>query len=191
MAEAQALRREIEALPAPRPATAFDGVMSLAELGLMHDDEAFAASVMQLRQPLTAGSHTASRWERLEGQLARLRGDWATSRERLARRVAFLDVELEKRTMRHWSAQADLAYTLVLAGDAQAAAAVERLRALRPPDMPPGQPLDAIADWMDARLAAGRDDAPEVRSALQAVLRAQGRPAGQRLGLGSMGGAIF
>ncbi len=193
MAEAQALLREVEAQPAPRPSTAFDAVISLAELGLIFDDEPFVASVMRLSQPLRPGSHTASRWDRLEGQLARLRGDWATSGERLERRVAFLDAEVEKRTMRMWSAQADLAYTRVLAGDASARAAVNRLRAVRPPDMPPGQPLDAIADWLDARLAAGRDDAPAVQAALRAVVRAQGRPAAlsQRLGLGSMGGAIF
>lgn len=193
MADAQALRREIEALPAPRPATAFDGVMSLVELALVYDDRAFAESTMQLKQPLVPGSHTASRWERLEGQLARLRGDWATSRDRLARRVAFLDAEVEKRTMRMWSAQTDLAFTLVLAGDAQAGEAIARARSVRPPDMPPGQPLDAIADWMDARRAAGRDDAPEPRAALQAVLRAQGRKAalGTTPGLGLLGGAIF
>ncbi|MFO1327216.1 MAG: serine/threonine-protein kinase [Rubrivivax sp.] len=193
MAEALALRREIEALPVPRPSTAFDGVMSLVELALLYDDRAFAEETMRLKQPLTAGSHTASRWERLEGQLARLQGDHATAVQRLSRRVAFLDGEVEKRTMRMWSAQTDLAWAKVLAGDPGARAAIERARALRPPDMPPAQPLDAIADWLDARLAAGRDDAPAARAALQAVLRAQGR-AGARVshpGLGTLGGAVF
>ncbi|MBL8330468.1 MAG: serine/threonine protein kinase [Rubrivivax sp.] len=193
MAEARALQREIEAQPAPRPSTAFDAVMALAELGLLYDDEAFASAMRQLHQPLREGTHTASRWDRIEGQFARLRGDLATSRERLARRVAFLGTELEKRTMRMWSAQTDLAYTLVLAGDPGAAAAVARARAVRPPDMPPGQPLDAIAHWLEARLAAGNDDAPAMRAARQAVLQVQGRdrvPA-RALGLGSMGGAVF
>lgn len=193
MAEAHALRREVEAQPPPRPATAFDGVMALAELGLLYDDQSFTASIMQLRQPLRDGTSTASRWDRIEGQFARLRGDLATSRDRLARRVAFLDAELEKRTMRMWSAQTDLAYTLVLAGDPGAAEAVARARQVRPPDMPPGQPLDAIADWLEARLAHGSDDEPAVRAARQAVLKIQGRdraPA-RALGLGSMGGAVF
>lgn len=193
MAEALALRREIEALPSPRPSTAFDGVMSLAELALLYDDRTFAEATVRLGQPLAPGSHTASRWERLQGQLARLQGDPAGAVQRLARRVAFLDAEVEKRTMRMWSAQTDLAWAMVLAGDPGAGAAIERARSVRPPDMPPGQPLDAIADWLDERLAAGRDDAPGPRAALQAVLQAQGRPEARvsNPGLGSLGGAVF
>lgn len=193
LAEAEVLRAELQGAPQPMPATLFDGLMSLAEIGLLFDDAGFTARVMAMATPPREGSATASRWDRIEGQFARLQGRGADSRDRLARRVAFLERELEPRMMRLWSAQTDHAFTLVRLGDPAARAELDKARSRRPPDMPPNQPLDAAADWMQARLDHGRDDHPAVRRALARLVQLQGRPAERAgsIGEGSLGGAIL
>ena len=72
-----------------------------------------------------------------------------------------------------WSAALDLAYTRVMQGDAGAAEALAAAQTRRPPGVPTGHPLDAAAGWLQAWQAAGREDAPAVRDAREALLAAQ------------------
>ena len=99
----------------------------------------------------------------------------------------------DKQFLPDWVAALDLAYTLVLMGSPDAAAALDRAAARRPPGAPAGHPLDAVQAYLRERLQAGADDAAGVQAALRELRRAQGRgdgtPAGA--GLGSLGGAFI
>jgi eukaryotic-like serine/threonine-protein kinase len=91
-----------------------------------------------------------------------------------------------------WVVALDLAYTQVLMNDPAAAATLQRAARHRPPAMPAGHPLDAVAAYLALRLAQGSDEAPAVRAALRELARVQGREArpGQA-GRGSLGGAFI
>ena len=178
LAQAQALLAEFRAQPQPLPVTVIDGVVALAELALMFDDAAFTREVLATSSLMPPGATSASRWARVQGQLARLEGDVAASLPLLRRRVAVFERDTEPRIVWHWSAALDVAYSLVLLRDAGAADAVQRARALRPPGMPPGHAFDAVADYLDALREHGDERAAPVQQALQALARAQGRPPG-------------
>ncbi len=175
---ARALLAEFRAQPQPLPGTVIDGVVALAELALMFDDAAFATEVMATSSLMPPGATSASRWARVQGQLARLQGDVAASVPLLRRRVAVFERDTEPRIVWHWSALLDVSYSLVLLRDPAAAETLQRARALRPPGMPPGHAFDAVADYLEALLQHGDERAPAVQQALQALARAQGRPPG-------------
>jgi serine/threonine-protein kinase len=178
LAQARSLLAEFRAQPQPLPGTVIDGVVALAELALMFDDAAFATEVLATSERMPPGATSASRWTRVQGQLARLQGDVAASVPLLRRRVAVFERDTEPRIVWHWSAALDLAYSLVLLRDATAADALRYARGLRPPGMPPGHAFDAVADYLEALLLHGDERAPAVQQALQALARAQGRPPG-------------
>lgn len=178
LAGARSLLAEFRAQPQPLPGTVIDGVVALAELALMFDDAAFATEVLATSSLMPPGATSASRWARVQGQLARLQGDVVASLPLLRRRVAVFERDTEPRIVWHWSAQLDVAYSLVLLRDASAADALRRARALRPPGMPPGHAFDAVADYLEALLQHGDERAAPVQQALRALARAQGRPPG-------------
>lgn len=97
-----------------------------------------------------------ARLAQLQGQLARQAGDLVLSRQRLSERLAWLEAVGEPQQALHWRAQLDLATTLVQQGSPEAAAALARADALRPPQLAPGQPLDA---WREA-LGRGQAQRP-------------------------------
>jgi serine/threonine-protein kinase len=176
--QARALLEAFRAQPQPLPGTVVDGVVALAELALLFDDAAFANEILVTSALVPPGATAASRWTRVQGQLARLQGDVAASVPLLQRRVAVFAGDSEPRIVWHWSAQLDVAYSLVLLRDPAAADTLQRARALRPPGMPPGHAFDAVADYLEALLLHGDERAPAVQQALQALAVAQGRPAG-------------
>ncbi len=102
----------------------------------------------------------AARKLQLDGQLARLRGDLATSRTLLRERRDGFDRAAERQVIPGWAAALDFAYTLVLMKDEGAAAALDDARTRRPPTVPAGHPLDAVAAQLQARRASGSEHAP-------------------------------
>jgi serine/threonine protein kinase len=155
---------------------------NLARLALSIDDATLAARTLALagadaglRLAPGPGQNVAlaRRKAGLDAALARLRGDLATSRQLLQPRVLQRAVAAPQPMVPAWSAALDLAYTLVLSNDPQAAAALESAAVLRPPTVAAGHPLDAATAYLQARLAAGRDDAPAVRRAQLVMMRAQ------------------
>jgi hypothetical protein len=76
--------------------------------------------------------------------------------------------------------------------DPAAAAGLQRAARHRPPGMPAGHPLDAVAAYLAVRLGHGSDEAAPVRAALSELARVQGRqaPPGQA-GRGALGGAFL
>lgn len=194
-AETEALLREIAAEPQPLAGTLLDALMALAEFGLLLDDAQLASRALAVAGSTRPPPATppGTRWARIEGELARLQGDLPTSRARLQQRIDFLARNTEQRVIWTWSAQLNMAYTLVLMGSPEATARLQHARSLRPPALAPGHPLDAVADYLQARLAHGSDDAAPVRSALKALAQAQQRPPerAQRPGLASLSGAFF
>jgi hypothetical protein len=92
----------------------------------------------------------------VEGRLARAQGDLTLSRQRL------LTVR-ETGAIESWAAALDLALTAVLQAAPDAAGLLAKAQARRPPTLPAGHPLDAVSAWLQARQAAGNDDAPDVR----------------------------
>lgn len=179
--------------------------LAVARTALAQDDAALAAQALDRMQAdpglnLEPGPRhdplLASRKQQLDGQLARLRGDYATSRRLLGERLTYQSRGDLGHLVPAWSAATDLAWTLVLAGTPDAVAALDDARERRPPTVPPGHPLDAALTLMRIRLAAGRDDTPAVQQAVQALHQAQQRggpapalPAGPLRG--GLGGALF
>ncbi len=192
LAEARALLAEFRTQPQPLPVTVIDGVVALAELALMFDDAAFADEVLATSSLMPPGATAASRWARVQGQLARLKGDFAASVPLLRKRVAVFERDSEPRIAWHWSALLDVSYSLVLMRDPAAAETLARARAQRPPGMPPNHPLDAVADYLEALLQHGDENAAPVQQALRALAAAQGRPPGAaaRAGRGSLRGVF-
>lgn len=134
----------------------------------------------------------AARKRQLDGQLARLTGDLAASRESLQQRRDGFDRAAERQVVPGWSAALDLAYTLVLMKDPLAAAALDDAKTRRPPTLPAGHPLDAAAAYLQARLEGG-DASGAARAALADLASRQQRrgDAASSPGLGSLRGALF
>ncbi len=196
--EARALLAEVDAAAAPLGYARAEAWISLARIGLALDDDGLAADAVArlvgdagLR--LDRDALLASRVAQLEGGLARLQGDLPRSRQRLLERQRLFERPLaDRQTLPAWAAALDLAYTEVLAGGRDAAAALDTAAARRPPGMPPGHPLDAVTVYLRARLHAGSDSAPAVQQALRAVLEpaaARGGPSAGT-GRGSLGAAL-
>lgn len=193
LAEARALLAEFQAQPQPLPVTVVDGVVALAELALMFDDVGFTEQVLATSSLMPPGATSASRWARVQGQLARLKGDFAASVPLLRKRVAVFERDTEPRIVWHWSALLDVSYSLVLMRDPSAAQTLQQARALRPPTMPPGHAFDAVADYLEALLQHGDENAEPVQRALRALAAAQGRPPGvaQRAGRATLRGVFL
>lgn len=137
-----------------------------------------------LRQPPVpaALAKPGSRLAKMEGRLARARGNLARSAELLA------TVRPTGR-VQAWSARLDEALTAVLQGAPDAAARLAEAGALRPASLPAGHPLDHVSTWLQARLTAGRDDAPAVRAAWARLADARG-PAAPAPTRGNLGGLL-
>lgn len=166
--------------------------LSVARAALALDDAELAADALQRMAAdgglkLDTDKLLASRKWQLDGQLARLRGDHAASKALLLMRRERFDKAVERRIVPGWNAAIDLAFTLVVAGDAGAAAGLDDALARRPENTPPGHPLDAASDYLRARLTQGEASAA-ARAALAELARRQGGE--PKLGLGSLRGAI-
>ena len=83
----------------------------------------------------------------------------------------------------------DVALTAVLQGAPEAAALLAQAGRARPETLAGGHPLDLVSRWLQARLAAGRDDAPAVRAAWAALAAARG-PGAAAPTLGNLGGLL-
>ena len=181
--------------------------LGVARVGLALDDADLARRALarmeadpglRLQPGPQQDSLLSNRKLQLDGGLARLTGDLASSRTQLQARMNFQARTSVKQLVPRWSAALDLAWTLVLQGSPQAAAALADAASFRPPGVPQGHPLDAAAAYLKVRLEAGRDDAPLVKLAALALARAQqGTAPGVDPPLppgplkGSMGGAFF
>ena len=177
-----------------------EAVLALARLGVRLDDAPLAADALaRLRGDtglrLDRDRALASRGRHLEGELARLQGDLARSRDVLLERLAYFDAFTDTAIVPVWVAALDLAYAQLLMNDPAAAASLKRAARHRPPALPAGRPLDAVAGYLAARLAHGDDEAAPVQAALRELARAQGRAgqAGQaeKALRGSLGGAFL
>ena len=188
-----------------------DAWINLARVGLLLDDAALAAEALAPLKDdagLQLGRDVmlASRVAQMEGELARLQGDLPRSAALLRQRTQLLFAPTrDQQLLPTWVAALDLAYTLVLMGDAGAPAALQAAAQRRPAGVRTGHPLDAVQAYLAARLAAGNDNTPEVRAALQALRVAQGRADGgpgsspssspetapANAGRGSLGGAFI
>ncbi len=205
VADADALRRETRSMLAEldreRDTVGYaraEAWINLMRVGLALDDAALAAEALAPLKSdagldLARNGLLASRVTQLEGELARLQGDLPRSRALLKERMARFERATDRQVLPAWVAAVDLAFTEVLAGGPEAAAALAAADARRPPAMPAGHPLDLAMAWLRARHAAGSDDAPAVREALAALQRQQGRRAGQPAGpgLGAFGGSLI
>ncbi|MCE4539592.1 serine/threonine-protein kinase [Pelomonas sp. P7] len=160
-------------------------LLVLADAALAAGQPGLAADALQrLREAPLSPSLAApgSRLARLEGRLARARGDLALSAERLAAVEGIGQVQA-------WGACLDRALTAVLQASPQARERLDAARAARPERLPDGHPLDRVTHWLEARLQAGCDDAPDVRAAWAALAAARGPNAGAPT-LGSLGGLL-
>ena len=172
--------------------------LDLARVGLLLDDPGLAQEALSLLRTdpglnLERDTTLRSRLVTFEGELARLQGDLPRSRALLQERMKLFERIAEKQVVPAWLASLDLAYTLVLMGDAQAGPALAQAAYRRPPGFPTGHPLDAVAAYLVLRLQHGRDDAGPVRQAIADLARIQGR--GRQdlpgAGLGSLQGALY
>lgn len=160
-------------------------LLLLANGALAAGEPDLAAEALQrLReQPLSAAlSVRGSRLDQIEGHLARARGDFARS-------ATLLALVKDDGAVQDWARRIDIALTALLQQAPDAAARLATARQARPPQLPPGHPLDRVTTWLDARLQAGRDDAPVVRAAWAAVAAARG-PGAAAPTLGNLGGLI-
>jgi hypothetical protein len=171
----------------------------VARAALAYDDDELASTAIGLLRDdagLRAAKNTvlAARQQQIAGHLARLRGDLKTSRELLTQRLRFVDRSTDRRIVPSWLAALDLAYTLALQNDPGAAAALADAHSRRPANVAPGHPLDAVEAVVQARIAAGADDAPSVRDAMTTLanaLQVGGGPRWSGLGRASLHGALF
>lgn len=174
-----------------------EAALAMARLGLLLDDAGLAADALARVRgdaglQLGRDRALASRVVHLEGELARLQGDLGCSRERLQERLAYFDHFTDTAIVPAWVAALDLAYTLVLMNDPSAAAGLQRAARHRPPGMPTGHPLDAVAGYLAVRLGQGSDAAEPVRAALRELARVQGRQVhAERAGRGALDGAFL
>ncbi|MDC8769975.1 serine/threonine-protein kinase [Roseateles albus] len=152
--------------------------LALARTGLLLDDQALATDAIQrlrddgelhLREDRWLNSQVAQ----VEGELLRARGDWQGSRKLLAQRVDLLAAGADQAVPAVWQARLDLATTLVMMGDPEAAAALALAASARPPQMPKNHPLDAVLRYLEL-LEQGGNDA-SVHRARFGVEQAYGR----------------
>ncbi|WP_088279391.1 serine/threonine-protein kinase [Ideonella sp. A 288] len=196
--EARTLLAEMDARRGQLGYSRADAWINLARVGLLLDHEGLAAEAMAALHAdtglrLDRDVPLASRVAQIDGELARLRGDLPASLMLMKQRMKTFETLQEPRVLPAWVAALDLAYTQVLMADPQAAETLALAASRRPPAAPAGHPLDAVATYLQARLAHGDDSAPPVREAIDALVRAQGRIAGQPpgAGRGSLGGAFI
>jgi serine/threonine-protein kinase len=168
-------------------------LLALAEAALAAGDTAAAAgAVARLReQPLPAMFGAANGpYAKVEGRLARAQGDLARSRQWLQQRAAGAQSQRNAGAVQTWAACLDAALTALLQGDTEATSQLlAQARAERPARLPDGHPLDLVTRWLAARLEAGRDDAPAVRTTWAALSAARG-PGAAVPTLGSLGGLL-
>jgi serine/threonine-protein kinase len=177
----------------------------LMRVGLLLDDaalagEALAALKADTQLHLERDASLATRVALVEGELARLRGDFPRSKTLLQQRVAFFERGGDQQMAQSWTAALDLTWTLVLMRDPAASAALDRADARRPAGMPAQSPLDRVAAYLRARLlddrAGARTASPATRLALATLVAQQGQPPETSVlpapvpGLGSFSGAF-
>jgi serine/threonine-protein kinase len=194
-AEARELLRQVNAEAKALGYARAEAWINLSRIGLLLDDAELAT---QAAAPLRADAGLrldrdqllASRVAQIEGELARLRGDMPSSIARVRERMTVFERAGDKQVMPAWVAALDLACSLVLAGDAQAARALEDAAARRPPGIPGGHPLDHVQAHLRARWAG---DSAAAQQALDRLARAQGREGALRRRplRGSFGGAFI
>lgn len=157
----------------------------LTEAALTAAEPPLAVEALQrLRdRPLPAGlALRGGRLDQLEGRLARAQGDLPRSAELLGR-------VKDTGVIQVWAAHIDQALTAVLQGAPDAAQRLAAAHQARPAALWPGHPLDRVMQWLDARHAAGRDDAPAVRAAWTQLAAARG-PGAPAPTLGNLGGLL-
>ncbi|MED5620244.1 serine/threonine-protein kinase [Ideonella sp. BN130291] len=197
VSQAHALLAEMDAAQGQLGYRRTEAWMEIARLGLLLDDARLADHALQrLRDDTTLdlahNRQLAARLDQLEGELARLRGDLPASAQRLRRHVGYYEALAEPVSPRAWSAQLDLAYTLLLQGDAAAGPALERAAQLRPPGMPRGVPLDQVQGYLAAWLRQGGPDTAGAQAARRALAMRMGTNAAPASTVqGSLGGALF
>ncbi len=159
LAEARSLLAQIDTERRQLGPARAEAWLALARTGLLLQDTHLAGeAVTRLRGDaelnLRENRGLDSRVAQVEGELLRARGDFARSRELLARRVALLATSPDQAVPVMWQARLDLAATLVLLRAPEAAEALAQAAQARPPQMPAGHPLDALQRELQARLAA-------------------------------------
>ncbi len=160
-------------------------LLLLADAALAAGEPALAAEAVQrLRdRPLPAFlTAPGSRLDKIEGRLARARGDLPRSAGLLAQVRGIGKLYL-------WSSRLDVALTAVLQGSHEAPALLDQAQQARPAGLPEGHPLDLVSRWLAARQAAGRDDDAAVRTAWAALAAARG-PGAPAPTLGNLGGLL-
>jgi len=171
--------------------------IGLVRLALLLDDRALAEEALApikadkgLR--LVQDQALASRMAQIEGQVARLQGDLPRSRSLLLQRMQWFERSADKQVLPAWVSALDLAWTLVLMGDAGAAQALARADSHRPPGLPAQHPLDAVRAYLGARLGPGGAEGPPAQAALADLGQGLGRPAAAAPspGIGSLWGAF-
>ena len=150
--EARAVLAEIDANRAQLATVRAEAWLALARTALLLADTPLAAdAVKRLRSDtelnLATDAWLDSRVAQVEGELLRAQGDLARSRDLLAQRVALLATSPDRAVPVIWQARLVLACTLVLLRDPGAPAALQQAARARPPQMPPGRPLDAVQAW--------------------------------------------
>lgn len=133
--------------------------LRLAQLGLLLQDRALLerALAAPLQEPgvtLERLPALATRRLQLLGQWARQQGDLPQALAQQRARIAFFDGLAEPQYLPHWSAQLDLAVTLLQAKDPAIAAALQRADALRPASLAPGHPLDSLRQALERQQLA-------------------------------------
>ena len=195
--EARAVLAEIDANRAQVGTVRAEAWLAVARTALLLADTPLAAdAVKRLRSDtelnLATDAWLDSRVAQVEGELLRAQGDLARSRDLLARRVALLATSPDSAVPVIWQARLDLACTLVLLRDPDASAALQQAARARPPQMPPGRPLDAVQAWLQALWQNERGEgASAVQTARIAVERAYGREAGRTAALPAGLGGVF
>ena len=163
--------------------------LAVARTALLLADTPVAADAVKRRRSDTELNPATDAWldsrvAQVEGELLRAQGDLARSRDLLAQRVALLATSPDSAVPVIWQARLDLACTLVLLRDPGAPAALQQAARARPPQIPPGRPLDAVQAWLQALWQSERGEgASAVQTARIAVERAYGREAGRTAAL--------
>ncbi len=163
-AEAALLAAEAARQHAALGALALDTWLALGRAGLLLGHPALAEQAVRQLRGATAlnlrdDESRGSRLNQLEGELLRLRGDLPGSAALLGRRVQWLARDADKALPATWHARLSLAATLVQQRSPAAAEALAQARAARPAGWPAGHPMDAVAQVLQARLAASASGA--------------------------------
>lgn len=197
LAEARQLLADAEPLLPRLGAQRVELWIAVARVALSQDDAALAAQALARLDAdpglrLAPGPNQdhllAARKRQLDGELARLRGNFDTSARLLAERLAFTRRGGESRLVPIWSATLDLAYTQALQRAPEAAATLAAAAAARPAAVPPGHPLDAAAAYL-AALQAG-SDTDEAARALRAAQQRGGAEPQQPVDAGPLRGTL-